>query len=266
MTANEKAEPKRVYTGQWILLGAALSAFAAAVFFWLAQDEVVNRAETAETAAAQESVQKDEVIAAVEQTVDCTKPQEDRSVAGLCSKVQEAKRQPTLQLPAEQVDYSRVRSYVNEALSQDPRLTEGALLALVRQVFQQNPPKDGESPTPEELLTYIRQVYAENPPEDGVDGTNGTDGINGLDGKNAFCFDNPSDPACQPKIGPQGISVVAFGKERTPEGQCVLAQILENPATGERQTIRIPVPDVICQEDPPPQESPTPEEPLLPGN
>lgn len=102
------------------------------------------------------------------------------------------------------------------------------LLTLIRGVIAANPPKDGHTPTPEELLALIRPLVPQAiPGPSGAAGTPGatpTDaqllaliqgvynanppapGVNGVDGKNAFCYDNPSDASCQPQQGEPGPS------------------------------------------------------------
>lgn len=195
--------------------------------------------------------QKDQALEAAEPV--CEQAQLSTELTRMCAELQMLRDSPE-PMPAELVDYQRVRVMVDDALDQDPRLSESALLALAQQVYAQNPPADGRTPAPAELLVLIRQVYAENPPAPGADGTDGTDGTNGQAGRNAFCFDNPDAAECQPRQGVQGVSVVGFGFERAEDGQCVLAQVLENPADGARQTIRLPIPDEFCpaaEPDPP---------------
>jgi hypothetical protein len=139
----------------------------------------------------------------------------------------------------------------------------------VLEAYQADPPAPGATPTAAELLVLIRQVYAEDPPAAGqnafcFDNPNAQEcqPADGRDGQNAFCYDNPDDPACQPRQGAQGVSVVRFGFERTDDGQCVLAQVLNNPATGTEETLRLPIPDQMCQQaDPPADDDPG----LLPG-
>lgn len=248
---NERNRTTWRMTRRWGPTAAAvLCMVAAAGFFVAGQQRTDGEKQEAQATASTAVKQKDQALEATEPV--CDRPQLDAELTRMCAELQEARERPD-PVPAEQVDYQLVRSYVDDALDQDPRLSESALLALVQQVYAQNPPADGKTPTPAELLALIRQVYAENPPADGVDGTNGT---NGRDGQNAFCFDNPTAPECQPKQGPQGVSVVGFGFERTEDGQCVLAQVLENPVDGARQTIRLPIPDQLCQESDPPEDPP----------
>lgn len=174
--------------------------FAAAGFFVAGQIRTgVEKDEAVGTAAAAVN-QRDDVVAAAVPV--CQRTQKDQALTELCAEVQAARRRP-VPVPAEEVDYQRVRGLVTDALSQDPRLSEAALLAMVRQVYQQSPPADGKAPTSAELLALIRQVYAENPPEDGTDGTNGEDG------QNAFCYDNPDDVSCQPREGKAGVDGAA---------------------------------------------------------
>jgi hypothetical protein len=166
--------------------------FAAAAFFVTEQMRTDGEKDQAVGTAAAAVDQRDDVVAAAGPV--CQRPQKDRALSDLCAEVQAAREDP-VPVPAEEVDYQRVRGLVGDALSQDPRLSEAALLAMVRQVYQQNPPKDGADPSAEELLAMIRQVYAENPPADGAAGANG---------QNAFCYDNPDVEQCQPRQGEPG--------------------------------------------------------------
>lgn len=232
-------------------------------WFVVDNNQQETRAETAETVADSAQAKTDQIVAKAAPV--CSQPQSDPELMRLCAEVADAKKlEPT---PAEQVDYARVQRIVADALEQDPDLSEAALVARVQKVYRANPPKDGKKgkdavpPSLEELLVLIRQVYAEDPP---VDGTNG---------QNAFCFDNPDDDRCQPKQGVQGISVIGMRFERTDAGDCVLAELLRNPANGEDSVIRVPVPAGLCEEQQPPDD-PTSEPPtstenpgggLLPG-
>lgn len=245
----------------WLPAAVAVACmFAAAGFFVAGQMRTNGEKDQAVGTAAAAVDQRDDVVAAAGPV--CQRPQLDAEMTALCAEVQAARKDP-VPIPAEQVDYQRVRQLVDEALAQDPRLSESALLALVRQVYASDPPEDGKAPTPEALLALIRQVYAENPPEDGKDGAKGDQGTPGDQGVKGDKGDK-GDPGDR---GPQGVSVVGFGFERTAEGQCVLAEVLENPANGERQTIRLPIPDTFCQQEQPADSPPGNEESggLLPG-
>ena len=107
-----------------------------------------------------------------------------------------------------------------------------------------------------ELVVLTGKGCAEDPPADGTDG------------QNAFCFDNPDADRCQPKQGVQGISVIGMRFERTDAGDCVLAELLRNPANGEDSVVRVPVPAQMCGVDEPAPPETTTEAPgggLLPG-
>jgi hypothetical protein len=235
---------------RWVPVGAAVACmFAAAGFFVAGQMRSDGEKDQAVGTAAAAVDQRDEVVAAAGPV--CQRAQKDAQLTELCAEVQAARKDP-VPVPAEQVDYQRVRGLVDDALSQDPRLSEAALLAMVRQVYQQNPPKDGEAPTEAEMLALIRQVYAENPPEDGADGTNG---------QNAFCYDNPDDPSCQPREGRPGTD----GADGAP-GQPPFAWTTNYP-DGSREECRRAeefdpaAPRYVCQfvpaQEPPPTTEPT---------
>jgi hypothetical protein len=239
--------------GRWAPAGASvLCMLTAAGFFTVGNLRSDDAAENAQETATVAVQQKDQVLEATDPA--CEHPQADPTLTRMCAEVQAVRKMPA-PAPAEQVDYQRVRSYVDDALDQDPRLSEAALLALVQQVYTQDPPADGKAPTPEELLVMIRQVYAADPPAPGPPGADGPQGVPGAPGA-------PGADGAPGAPGPQGVSVVGFGFERTADGQCVLAEVLENPATGEQQVIRLPIPDQFCQ--PVPTE-PTEEPGLLPG-
>lgn len=243
MTRHEDTdEGFRFSLTRTLTVGAVVSAVIAGGWFVVGNlnaGKDVDTAQANERGAVEQKEQVLEVVAPI-----CDRPQLDAELTLLCAQAEVAERSPAPSVGAtERVDYDRVQKMVDDALAQDPALSESALLALVRQVFAQNPPADGKTPSVDELLSYIRQVYAENPPERGEKGDSGGKGDAG---QNAYCFDNPDDPACQPRQGAQGVSVVGFGFERTDDGQCVLAQVLENPADGQRQTIRLPIPDSMC--------------------
>lgn len=144
----------------------------------------------------------------------CLQPNQDAQIQALCraaAAVREAP--PVLTLPAERVDYERVRSIVASALAGDPRLQPDALLALVRAVFAANKPADGKTPTDDELTALIRRVLAENPPKDGAPGAPGQDGADGKDGRDGA--PGAPGPAC-----PEG-----FHQEQTtaPDGRPMIA-------------------------------------------
>lgn len=254
------ADPGPVRERQWprlLLVAVALVLLAVGVTWFVVDNQSEEtRADTAEVVADSAQAQTDQIVAKAEPV--CSRPQTDPAAMRLCAEIADAKTsEPT---PAEQVDYARVQRIVADALEADPTLTEAALVARVQQVYKAHPPKNGKDgkdavpPSLEELLTLIRQVYAENPP---ADGTNG---------QNAHCFDQPDDPACQPKQGVQGISVIGMRFERTDAGDCVLAELLRNPANGEDSVVRVPVPAQLCGTDePPPTTEPEPTATEAPG-
>lgn len=169
---------------------------------------------------------RDEASVAVEQREDVEQEKQDlaeRAIAacenaapadvdrlrqiGLCQAAQAATRRPA---PPPEVPFGAVRdavaSYfranpVRDGKAPAPRDILGPVRQEVARQLAQNPPvdgadgQDGEPPSDERLLQLIRQVYAATPPADGEDGA---------DGRNAFCYDNPGDPACQPATGPRG--------------------------------------------------------------
>jgi hypothetical protein len=121
------------------------------------------------------------------------------------------------------------------------------VLRFVKQVYDANKPADGKTPTDAELLALIRQVYAANPP------------AAGQDGRNAFCYDNPSDAACQPKQGAQGVSVVDIDAGRLRRNLPARGDAART-ADGTTSQIRKPVNLPCGQSTPPSSDTPTPPE------
>lgn len=193
-TPTDALPRRRPPIGGLLTLTGGLLGLAAAVMFWLGMQDAEDTAGAAVT-------QKDDVVQAAGPV--CERPQPDAQLSALCAEVQHAKLDP-VEIPAaaEQVDYDRVEALVADAWERDPRLSEAALMGMVRRVYREDPPADGDTPTDAELLVLVRQVYAENPPAPGVDGQDGADGA---PGQNAYCYDNPEDPACQPREGRPGV-------------------------------------------------------------
>lgn len=246
----DDVEPARRRPRLGVTVAAGLLLLAVGITYFVVDGQrTETRADTAEHTA-DVVLGKNQDVAAAAVPV-CSQPQTDPQLIRLCAEVESAEdANPT---PAERVDYQRVQQIVAAALEQDPTLTEPALLAKVRAVYKQNPPKNGKDgkdavpPSLEELLALIRQVYTENPPAAGADG------------QNAHCFDVPDDPVCQPRQGAQGISVTGMRFERTDAGDCVLAELLHNPANDTDDVLRVPVPAGFC--DQPPPDDPTPDPP-----
>jgi hypothetical protein len=176
------------------------------------------------------------------------------NAVGLCVAAADAKNQAP-PVSASSPPFSIVRSAVDAYFAANPPKegppgplpSDDVVLRFVKQVYDANKPADGRTPTDAELLTLIRQVYAANPP------------AAGQDGRNAFCYDNPSDAACQPKQGAQGVSVVDIALDGS-DGTCQLVVTLLDPADGTTSQIRKPVNLPCGQSTPPSSDTPTPPE------
>jgi hypothetical protein len=174
------------------------------------------------------------------------------NAVGLCRAASDAKAAVPTTPP---VPFAVVRQAVDayfaaNPVKNGPPPADDVVLRFVRQVYDANKPADGKTPTDAELLALVQQVYAANPPAAGKDGKNGQDG------KNAHCYDQPDDPACQPKQGVQGVSVVDLDLDGS-DGTCRLIVTLFNPANGETTQTSKPV-DLPCGQSTPPESSTSP--------
>jgi hypothetical protein len=250
---------RRFTVGQLLVLLGGVLALAAAVVSQLDAGAQSHRADTAETKAVQVGEQRDDVVTAADRALNCDgKAQVDPAASLACAEIQDAKNDP-VPVP-ESVDYDAVQRYVDDALDADPRLSEASLLARLQEVLAANPPEDGKTPTDAELLVLIRQVYAENPPPTPQDGA---------PGQNAYCFDNPDDPACQPREGKPGVDGAPgqppFGwVTQYPDGSREECERPEgfDPQQPRYRCVFYPAPE------PPPTQTTDPEPPgggLLPG-
>lgn len=168
------------------------------------------------------------------------------NAVGLCSAASDAKAAVPTAVP---VPFAVVRQAVDayfaaNPVKDGPPPADEVVLRFVRQVYDANKPADGQTPTDAELLALVQQVYAANPP------------AAGQDGRNAFCYDNPSDAACQPRQGAQGISVVDIDLDGS-DGTCQLVVTLFNAADGTTTRTRKPV-DLPCGQSPPTSDTPAP--------
>lgn len=204
--------------------------------------------------------EKDTAVGQVEQQSKAKDDVADRAIAvckgasaeelarlnavGLCVAAADAKNQAP-PVSASPPPFSVVKSAVDAYFAANPPKAgpagplppEDVILRLVQQVYAANPPADGKTPTDAELLTLIRQVYAANPPADGKDG------------RNAFCFDNPDDAACQPRQGEpgrDGVSVVDLQLDGS-SGTCELVVLFSND-TSRRKAVN----PALCGPVPPP--------------
>jgi hypothetical protein len=95
-----------------------------------------------------------------------------------------------------------VKSRVDNYLAQNPLPTAADLLPLVRQVYEENRPKDGApgpAPTDAQLLGLIRAVYVANPPAPGADATQEQADV----AIASYCAKQPGG-SCRGEAGPQG--------------------------------------------------------------
>lgn len=168
------------------------------------------------------------------------------NAVGLCRAASDAKAAVPTAAP---VPFAVVRQAVDayfaaNPVKDGPPPADEVVLRFVRQVYDANKPADGQTPTDAQLLELVKQVYAANPP------------AAGQDGRNAFCYDNPADAACQPKQGDpgtQGVSVVDIDLDGS-DGTCQLVVTLFNPDDGKTTQTRKPV-DLPCGQSPPPTSS-----------
>jgi hypothetical protein len=156
------------------------------------------------------------------------------SAIGLCKKAAEAKQLPAATV-APDVPFSLVKQAVDAYFAANPPQagpppTEDVVLRYVRQVYDANRPADGKTPTDAELRVLIQQVYAANPPKNG---------------QNAYCYDAPTDPACQPKQGEPGVSVTDIDLDDS-DG-CELVVLFSNGTS-----TRKPVNPALCGPTAPP--------------
>ena len=132
------------------------------------------------------------------------------------------------------------------------------VIALVRAELAANPPRDGRTPTPDEIAGVVRSVLAANPElyrgEQGIPGTNGTIGAEAPPPTDeqvqaAVAAVMAADPALyrgEPgEKGAQGVGVqsVSFARRG---GQCLAVVVLADPATGTTSEKTSPVADEVC--------------------
>lgn len=241
-TPTHEAPKHRRKLPSWApTVAALLLILAAAVTYTIGNFHESTRADTAEVHADSEQAKKDQLVNAADPI--CNRPQKDEQLTRLCAAAEQA-QQPG-PVPAERVDYVRVQALVGQALNDDPRLSEAALLGMVQNVYRSNPPKDGKAPTTEELLALVRQVYAADPPAPGPPGATGETGQKGDTGDQGATGDQ----------GVQGVGTVDIRPERNSDGACEWVIVFEDPATGEQREVRHPAGDSACPAPPPPPET-----------
>jgi hypothetical protein len=208
--------------GSALIVVAAFGAVLVAGFMTYRSGHLVEQRDVAQEQVSTEVQRKQQYVDRALALCDPADPVavEKLRTVGLCDLAREDEAQPTVQQVAPEVPFSTVLAAVEAYLSAHPPKdgrtpTREELLALAQEVFKANPPKDGETPSREDLLELVEEVYAANPPapgKDGVDGRPGDKGDQGLQGP-----------------GVQSLDLV----ER--DGRCLLVVVFEKFADG-RQT------------------------------
>jgi hypothetical protein len=257
----QQEDEKRWNLGRLFLLLGVVGLVVGALIFGgrtiTLNGEVSTANGTAQTAKAEATAQaraKDEIVdRALAVCTGATPEQlEKLNQVGLCTKAAEAKKLPAA-TAAPAVPFSLVKDAVDAYMAANPPAagpppSDEVVLRFVRQVYEANKPADGRTPSDAELLVLIQQVYAANPP---------------AAGKNAHCYDVPSDPACQPQKGEQGVSVVDLQLDSS--NGCDLVVLFSNGTSTRR-----PVNPALCGPTAPPSTTtatetvPTSDDPPLP--
>jgi hypothetical protein len=219
--AQKPGEEKNWRVGRALLLLGVLGMAIGAIVFGGRTVTLRDEKESAVQQATSQGQQKDNVAERAIAVCKGATPEELAKLngVGLCVAAAQAKNEPA-PTTAAPVPFSVVKSAVD------------AYMAA-------NPPAAGPPPAPEVVLQFVRQVYDANKPADGKDGQNGQDG------RNARCFDVPDDPACQPKQGAPGVSVVDIQLDDS--NGCELVVLFSNDTS-----TRKPVNPALCGPAAPP--------------
>ncbi len=194
---------RRWNTGSLMILGAAV---VAVIGLGLMTVRAVDVGEQRDVAQEQVSTERDRKQEYVDRALALCDPADPVAVAklravGLCDLAQEDKKS-VVAPPAPEVSFSTVLDAVEAYLRANPPKdgktpSREELLALTEQVYRSAPPKDGVTPSREELLGLVQEVYAANPPANGKDGRDGVDGRDGQQGPGVASLDLvPRDTRC----------------------------------------------------------------------
>jgi hypothetical protein len=201
-TAEMTSARRQWHLGSGVIVGGAIAAVLIAAGMTYRATNLTGQVDVAKEQVATEKDRKQEYVdraLALCDPKDEVALQKLRSV-GLCALAEEDKEQAAP--PAPEVSFGQVLSAVEAYLRANPPKdgrtpTRDELLALTEQVYRAAPPAPGKTPTREELLALIREVYSADPPADGKDGADGADGKDGPQGPGVASVDLvPRDDRC----------------------------------------------------------------------